>query len=192
MSAAMKGNARGSGYERIANDWYVEPAGAVRALLEAEHFVGAVHDPACGGGTVVSACLAAGIEATGADIVDRAGGVFPVLDWFDHAEPLDNVICNPPFGCSVEFTEHALTIATRKVCILQQLSWLEGIRRHDRLWARGLLAQVWVFSNRISLPPGGQNIEAQNGSKAFAWYVFNVRQHAHTRCEIGWIRAEAA
>lgn len=151
---AFKGNPGSSGYQRAADDWYVESPAATLALLRAEPIHGRVLDPACGEGRIVDTCRLAGFDAIGSDIADRAGGRFERGDFLARTERVDNIITNPPFALSLAFTEHALQIATRKVVILQQLAWLEGVRRHGRLWRRGLLASVWVFSNRLNIPPG--------------------------------------
>jgi hypothetical protein len=39
------------------------------------------------------------------------------------------------------------------------------------------LARVWVSSRRVSMPPGGTNIEAKGGSIAYAGFVWD---HRHT------------
>lgn len=58
---------------RAANDWYIEPAEAVEALLRVERFSGLSWDPACGIGTIPNVMEAAGFDVGGSDIVDRSG-----------------------------------------------------------------------------------------------------------------------
>lgn len=184
--SATKGNARSSGYEILSENWYVEPAAAVEALLRVEPFFGSIHDPACGGGNIPRVCRAAGYDATGADLVDRGGG--EVRNFLTDTREYDNIVSNPPFSIATEFTLNALRAAPKgKVCILQRLAWLEGRARHGALFAPGYLHRVWAFSDRISMPPGGQGIQAKGGAVAFAWFVFR-RVHAPLPT-LGWIVA---
>jgi hypothetical protein len=181
-----RGNPRSSGYDRHTDDWYVEPARAICALLDVETFSGAIWDPACGGGNIPEACKARGYQTFATDLVDRGygeGGVdFLATDW-QNAPP--NVVSNPPFGIAVQFVRRALTFATGKVCVLQRTTWLEGERRYQELFARGTLARLWQFRSRISMPPGDAAVKAQGGAVAFAWYVFQ-RDHRGAPT-IGWL-----
>ena len=177
MNAIAKGHARSSGYDRAANDWYVEPAHAVDALLDVEAFDGEVWDPACGSGNIPTTCGARGIRAVGSDIADRGYGVtgsdFLSLDFRTSFMPAaHHIITNPPFSLAMEFALRGLRCVPGKVCILQRTVWLEGERRHRELFSKGHLARVWQFRKRISMPPGGADVPAQGGSVAFAWFVF--------------------
>lgn len=181
-----KGNARSSGYERQANDWYVEPRRAVDALLDAETFSGIIVDPACGSGNIPEACLARGLVALGGDIVDRGWSATFVRDFLSPGGlPCDTIISNPPFALAVEFAVKALTLASDRVAILQRTTWLEGERRYQALFSQGHLMRVWQFRSRISMPPGDSDALAQGGSVAFAWFVFS-RDH-NGAATLGWL-----
>ena len=95
-----------------------------------------------------------------------------------------NIVTNPPFGVATEFLLRALPLATDKVCILQRLAWLEGKARRT-IFESTPLARVWVFSSRISMPPGGSDQPARGGSVAFAWYVWQ-RGHVGPPT-LGWL-----
>lgn len=69
--AIPKGNARSSGYDRQADEWYQEPRRAVDALLKVEEFEGVIYDPACGGGNIPEACRARRLPFVGSDIPNR-------------------------------------------------------------------------------------------------------------------------
>jgi hypothetical protein len=173
VTLAPQGNPRGSGYERAADDWYREPRWAIDALLGVETFDGVVWDPACGLGNIPDACRARGYTAVGTDVVQR-GAADMVLDFLGTvAQAADNIVTNPPFGISQQFALKALGLVTGKVCILQHTTWLEGQSRYEALWSKGHLARVWQFSRRVSMPPGGSDVPARGGSKAFAWFVFD-------------------
>lgn len=186
MSAAItKGNPRSSGYAREPFEWYVEPNRAIADLLHVEKFNGVVVDPACGKGTIPLALRDAGYEAYGSDIVDRADGMWPRLDFFNWTDEIDNCVTNPPFLNSMQFTLHALSVTRYKVAILQRLTWLEGQARGRALFDTKLLAKVWVFRTRISMPPGRSDIKATNGAIAYAWFVFD-KQHVGPTT-LGWL-----
>lgn len=173
----MAGNPRGSGYAKVQDNWYQENRACVDALLDAEHFEGPVWDPACGEGNIPEACKARGMESYGTDLINRGYGNGVGLNFFDCVGLTKcDVITNPPFDLIEPFIHHALSLTTGKVAILGRLAFLEGQKRRDTLWTATPFSQVWVFSRRVSMPPGGQGIEAKGGSIAFAWYVWS---HAH-------------
>jgi hypothetical protein len=174
-------NYRKPGHERADHDWSVD------VLLATERFVGSVWDPACGEGNIVAAAAARGHEAFGTDIVDRGFG--SRLDFLGDGAarmpPVDNIICNPPFKLAEDFIERALGIARLKVAMLVRLAFLEGSRRHERLFANRPPARALVFRSRVSMPPGGKGIEAKGGAVAFQWLVW---RHDHSGAtELGWL-----
>jgi hypothetical protein len=180
--------------ERAANDFYREPAWAVRALLDAEDFRGGcVWHPAAGLDNIPSTCRARDIHAFGSDLIDRgAVSVRAPLDFLDldpsFAPHVEFIICNPPFALAEHFIERSLSIASRKVAMLLRLSFLEGQRRGE-MFASTPLARVLVFSSRVSMPPGDSAAEAKGGAVAFAWYVW---QHGHQGPPtLGWLRKPA-
>lgn len=177
---------RKSGHTRQADDWYVEPAWCVDALLKWEKpFVGGVMDPCCGRGNIVDRLVAHDVIAYGSDMRDRADGRFPIMDYAKALKECapDSVVSNPPFRDAQAFIEAALAVTTDRVCVLLRLAFLEGIAR-GKWFPNTPLARVWVSSQRISMPPGDSDIPAENGKVAHAWFVF---EHGHnSRPEIGW------
>lgn len=169
-----KGNARGSGYVRHQHDWYQESAACVDAFLDAERITGWTWDPCCGAGNIPDRLAARGIHAIGSDLIDRAGGRFPVANFLDTV-PVEvnatNIVCNPPFQLAQRFVEHALRMVPGTVAIVQRLAFLEGQER-GRFFAASGLSHVWVHSSRQSIPPGGVAVEAKGGSIAYAWFVW--------------------
>ncbi len=187
IAQIVKGNARGSGYARKTHDYYCEPAWSVDALLDVETFTGYTHDPACGSGNIPECFKARGLDAGGSDIVDRGyGAQKDFLDpmWLHVDKTIANIVCNPPFGDATDFLLKSLQVATDKVCILQRLAWLEGKARR-KIFEATPLARVWVFSSRVSMPPGGSEQPAKGGSTAYAWFVW---QHGHRGPPtLGWL-----
>ena len=174
---------RASGYDRVANDWYVEPRWAIDALLDVESFAGRSLDPSCGGGNIPKALHARGLHCDGSDIEDRNFGTTG-LSFFDRTDDFDNVITNPPYGVIEEYVKHALSRTTGKVAVLARLALLEGMKRRTFLQASPL-ARVWVSSRRMSMPPGGSDIPAKGGAIAYGWFVW---EHGHVGpATVGWL-----
>lgn len=184
---------------RPTNDWFVEPREAVTALLREEAFWGTVWDPCCGQGTIPDAFSHIGLlTVVGSDLVDRANGRFLGLDFLaatlpDLCERTDHIVMNPPFALAREFIDKARTIARHKVAALCRLSFLEGTKRRPWFEATGL-SRVWVFADRISMPPGELlergEIERGGGAVAFAWFVWD-RSHRGPPV-IGWVSSRSA
>jgi hypothetical protein len=183
----MAGNPRGSGYEKVQDNWYQEGPRAIESLLDVESFEGTVWDPACGEGNIPKACAARGMTTYATDLVDRGyGGQLDFLTVNTGLGPLaDNVVCNPPFDLIEPFIHQALKLATKKVAVIGRLAFLEGSKRRQTLFTCTPLARVWVFSSRISMPPGGQGIEPKGGSIPFAWYVWSIGHEGPPT--IGWL-----
>lgn len=166
---------RASGYERHADEWYVEPPWAVDALLAVERpFIGPVMDPCCGGCNIVLQVMRhGGVAVYGSDIVERCGMqayTMPFAESLPRCSPV-SVISNPPYGVASEFIDCALAHTRDRVCVLLRLAFLESIKRRE--WFKTVpLARVWVSSKRMSMPPGGSDVPAKGGAIAYAWFVF--------------------
>lgn len=176
----LKGNDRSSGYERNANDWYVEPRSCVDALFDAIPRLGddGIHDPCCGLGTIPDTAIARGWKATGGDIVDRAAGRFRLGDYLHDGAIYPNIVTNPPFLLSVPIIEHALkhTRDGGLIAIVAQAKFLYSQGRYP-LFSRPECERVLILSKRPSMPPG-ELLVAQGeacrggGSMDYCWVVF--------------------
>lgn len=186
MDAIDKGNARGSGYDRQANDFYQEPIQAIDMFLERETFFGEIWDPACGGGNIPRRCIERGYRAIGSDIVDRGYSIMEPTDFLKSAYAADNIITNPPYKLAEAFVLHGLTLATRKVAVIVRTAFAEGVGRHQRLYSQFPPRRIWQFSPRISMPPGGQDIPATGGSVAYCWMVWDKLDKTGST-EFGWL-----
>lgn len=174
---------RRSEYDRDGDDWYIEPAWSVLSLRARIPFVGQIHDPCCGMGTIPKV-----MGGTGADIKDRGFG-YPQQDYLQDTAVYDNIVTNPPYGIAQSIIEHALRHTRYRVVALVQTKFLSAQRRY-RLFTANPVEKVLVFSRRPSMPPGkmlqehGEKIRG-NGSIDFCWVVW---QHGNTAPpEIDWI-----
>lgn len=185
--------------DRDEHDFYVEPPEAVEALLSVEPFSGSIWDPACGQGTIPATLRRSGHpthEVLGSDIVMRGTPLSPVyyfqkIDFIGDYRPITvvaNIITNPPFKLLEPFIERAMLTVTHKAAFLVRLSALEGMKRHERIFAKHPLARIHVFKNRISMPPGGRGIEVKGGAVAFCWWVFDKSHQGPPT--VHWIKAE--
>ena len=90
---------RPSGHARVLNDFYPEPIDCTEALIAAfDRVAGGFHDPFVGSGSTIVAAARHDITATGADLVDRCGGRFPVRDFFTDTTCYSNRPTRPLFG----------------------------------------------------------------------------------------------
>jgi hypothetical protein len=183
---------RHSEYERDADDWYVEPVWAVDRLAERVTFDGAIHDPCCGKGTIPLALLGPYADrVSGADLIDRANGQFPVQDFLTDYAPRDNVVSNPPFKIANLIAEHALKIVQPGgvVALVCNAKFLFSQMRHP-LFTRREMERVIVFSRRPSMPPGemlarlGEGCRG-GGSIDFVWCIWRVGK-TERGCNIDW------
>jgi hypothetical protein len=165
-------------YERAAADWYIEPDWSVSALLNHLPAVGRLHDPCCGIGTIVDTARLRGITASGADIVDRVNGRFPVRDFLADDSSYPNIVTNPPYRPAVKIIRHALLHVppNGRVATLVPIGFLASQQRHSLFTSMGCELVV-IMSRRPSLPPGellrqhGESIR-HSGSTDYCWCVW--------------------
>lgn len=83
------------------------------------------------------------------------------------------IITNPPYSLATEFIEHALEILPHGglYIALMNITYLHGIDRYKRLYSKGTLREVYVFSKKIHVYKN--NIPTGHTSMCvYAWYVF--------------------
>ena len=170
---------------RERDDFYPTPPKATKALLSVESFEGGIWEPACGDGAISKVLEEAGYSVLSTDLVDRGYGQGGIDFLLDYQTAADNIVTNPPFKFAEQFVRHALGRSRRKVAILDRLAWLEGKAR-KRLYAESPIARVWVFSERVPMLRGGDQMMAGGGGMiAFAWYVW---EHGYTgKPTLGWL-----
>ncbi len=184
-------------WAREENDWYVEPEWVSARLFEEERFEGSIHDPACGSGNIVKSALAAGLDATGSDIVARSAYCEREQNWLqaDELFPFSNIVSNPPFKLcddrrsgTFPFVEKCLEMSLRKVALLLPSNWIQGDKR-SRWLATLPLRRVWFISPRPSMPPGQVIAAGQkpgNGTTDYCWLIF---VHGYDGApEVRWLR----
>jgi hypothetical protein len=167
-------------YAERGLDLYETPAPAVRALLKEEPLDGAIWEPACGPGAIVTVLRKAGYRVVATDILDygcpdSTGGV-DFLKQQHAPEDAKTVLTNPPFMYANEFVRHALKLVPR-VLLLLRLAFLEGVGRSDIIEG-GQLARVYLFRNRLPMlhRNGWTGPRVTSSAMPLAWFVWN-RNH---------------
>lgn len=84
----------------------------------------------------------------------------------------DNIITNPPFKLAKQFVEKSLSVAKRKVAIIQRLAFMESKERYE-MFTTTPLKTVYVFSKRLNMYANGLVDKTKSGMLAFAWYVWD-------------------
>jgi hypothetical protein len=149
---------------RVKNDFYPTPPEATQVLLDRYKFDGNIWECACGDGSMSKVLIENKYNVYSSDLIDRGYGENGI-DFLKTYKKFDNIVTNPPFNLSTEFTLQALQLANKNVAMLNKLSFLEGINRKNKIFIKNKLKYIWVFSKRVKF--GG------NGLMAFAWFIFD-------------------
>lgn len=170
-------------YAAQAEDWYLEPTWVTELLLRHVDIDGPTWDPCCGQGNIIEALHRErkagkwGLGIRASDIVDRGckGAEAPV-DFLKSTDWTYNIVFNPPYARAEAFILHALELADGIVAAVVNLKFLASQGRRSRLFEPHPPAAVLVLSRRPSMPPGGSNIEAKEGTADYCWLVWGSRE----------------
>ena len=168
-------------------DFYPTPRWATQALLDHESFEGTIWEPACGDGAMSEVLRENGLSVMSSDLYDRGYSnclAISGVDFLKSNSTYDNIITNPPYSLAEAFTLHALRQTKEKVALLLRLAFLESARRQKNIFQKTPLARVWVFSERVTFYPKGEE-RLSGGTTAYAWFVW---EHGYEGSpEIKWI-----
>jgi hypothetical protein len=164
-------------------DFYPTPEWATYALIGNETFDGRIWEPACGDGTMVRVLRDTGRPIDATDLFNRGYGEVGI-DFLKSDRNVENIVTNPPYNSAEGFVEAGLRQASRKLCLLLRLAFLEGANRQRTIFAKTPPARVWVFSERITFYPAGA-IQKGSGTTAYAWFVWD--KQAEKRTELKWL-----
>jgi hypothetical protein len=165
---------------RQKDDWYPTPPEATQALLDVEQFTNqnaALWEPACGDGAICKVLEANGYEFWATDLNDYGYGDKTGIDFLMETKPWGSaIISNPPYKLAEQFITHAIHLGCTKHAWLLRLSFLEGIQRYWRLFAMNPPAKIYVFSRRLTIWRGDQEVSG-SGTTAYAWFVWQADHH---------------
>jgi hypothetical protein len=157
----------------------------------------AIWDPSIGSGRTMATFVDAGFRVFDSDIVNRIDpdqfdGVLPEFFSADFREceqaPAPcSIVGNPPYSyiprIAEAFVRKALTLATRRVCMVLPLKWQASQERYP-LFAEDFPPQaILVLTQRPSMPPGDRIPALEAAGRAFkgatvdyGWYIWNERE----------------
>ena len=138
--------------ERVEDDFYATPEGAIDAILNVIKLDGSILEPACGEGHISTRLniYYPSNEIVSTDLMQREDkfktGVKGGINFLthDYGRKFENVITNPPFNLAQEFIERALEISNDKVIMFAKIQLLEGSKRRE-LFDNTPLKYVYVF-----------------------------------------------
>ena len=166
--------------DRKDNDFYPTPEIATIKLLEKESFKGNIWECACGDGAISKPLIKNNYNVYSSDLIDRGYGDTGI-NFLESNKKVDNIVTNPPFNLSLEFFEQALKLTNYKIAFLHKLTYLEGLKRYEKIFKLNKLKNIYVFSKRLAFEKNGKN----NGLMCFAWFVFDVNYNG--KPTINWI-----
>jgi hypothetical protein len=173
--------------DKNSADFWPTPEWVTKALLDNEVLEGKVWEPACGDGAMARVISDFGYDVYASDKEDRGYG--EVKDFLSRLrEYADCIVTNPPFNLAAGFVMEALSSAECKVCMLLPLSFLEGAKRHDRLFSIYPPDRVWVFSERVTFTAPGVTRKV-SGTRPMAWFVWDFNSRTSPQVtQIKWLR----
>ncbi len=172
---------------RHKDDFYPTPLEATQALLRVETFSPVIWEPAAGDGAVCRVLEADGYGVMASDLNDY-GYCETGKDFLMAMErECDSLVTNPPYRLAEQFILHAINLGVKKHAWLLRLSFLEGAKRHERLFRNNPPARVHVFSKRLTLWRGDEQATG-SGTTAYAWFVWTQDYSGRLAVpQLGWI-----
>ena len=169
--------------DRVEDDFYATPEGAIKDILDREILNGSILEPACGEGHISKLLeeYYPTSEIISTDLIQRDDkfniGVQGNIDFltYDYNRKFDNVITNPPFNLAQEFIERALQLSNNKVIMFAKIQLLEGTKRRE-MFDNTPLKYVYVFSKRQNPLRNGSPTDEKGkpwaSTMCFAWFVW--------------------
>jgi len=157
--------------ERAVNDYYATPSMAVEELLKKEKFIN-VWECACGEGHISEVLKKYKIHYLSSDLVNRNYGLQEDF-LLTNREHEGDILTNPPFSKSTEFSFKALEILKkgRKLALLLRIQFLESIKRQI-LFQKYPPKTVYVFVRNIRCARNGDFKNATGNASTYAWFVW--------------------
>ena len=194
--AAIAAKKPGSTNKREQDDFYATDPVALELLLQhnsywlhnqlcltkiwkpeeiRDHIGCYIWECACGKGNLAKVLIENNFMVVATDIKDRGFGYPRNVDFLKTGPMGRIILTNPPYSLATEFIEHALEILPEEglYIALMNITYLAGQKRYQRVYSKGSLREVYVFSKRIECWKNGQKPKDKCGSIAnYAWYVF--------------------
>jgi len=169
---------------RQKDDWYPTPEIATRRLLDVEMFDEQIWEPAAGDGAIAKVLKTACYDVISSDLNDYGYCESGIDFLLEQKRAADSLVSNPPYKLAEQFIQRAIDLRVDKHAWLLRLSFLEGQKRFQRLFSHHPPIRVHVFSQRLTMWRGGEEI-AGNGTTAYAWFVW--RRGYTGSSQLGWL-----
>ena len=173
-------------------DDFPTPPWATRALCEFLPGLGwsagsgTCREPAANRGHMVKPLREHFAEVEASDVHDYGAG-FPVRDYLFGPLPemVDWTISNPPFRLAEQFIERAIETSEAGVAMIVRNAFLEGVGRHERLFAINPPAMILQFTERVVMHKGKLTATGSTAT-AYCWIIWQPNMKA---CgpHFGWI-----
>ena len=160
--------------EREQNDYYATPPFATEKLLEKETFKDNILEPACWEWHISKVLEKHWHKVLSSDLIDR--WYWEVRDFFTD-DTMDSwhwdIITNPPFKVSTEFTEEAMMKLKEwwKLAMLLRIQFLESVKR-NKLFKKYPPKTIYVFSRNIRCAKNWDFENATWNASTYCWFVW--------------------
>ena len=162
--------------QRNKHDYYSTPPYVMKALVDTINLNGLILDPCCGKGEMGKFFKSLKYKVVEIDINADNHGYGVKDDFLNFTSPVDNIVANPPFSHALEFIEHSLRLARKKVCMVTRLAFLETSKRHTKLFKVHPPATIILFSKRIDFR---DNNNLFGGGFASVWVIWDQEHKSH-------------
>jgi hypothetical protein len=156
-------------------DFYQTPPEAVMALLSKETFDGLTWEPCAGNGAIAQVLEQHGIPVMASELREAGYGITGCNalepNFWIRALPFRHAITNPPYHIAEEIISACIESVSGKVAMLLKLTFLESEKRRE-FFEKYPPARIHVFRRRITMYPEGTAKPRNNGTIAFAWFVW--------------------
>lgn len=189
-------------HERAEYDYYATEPLAADLICGVETFNGAIWENCCGEGHLSKRFEELGYKVVSTDLIDRGYGKGGI-DFFKCKETLaPNIVTNPPYAFSKEWTLHSLELLPEggKLALFLPIQFLESDGRRD-LFKNYPPQTVYVCVNRVLCGMNGDftakdkqgntiynkdgNPKRMSSAKCYAWFVWEKGYQGDTK--IKWI-----
>lgn len=196
--AAVAAKKPGSKTVREENDFYATDPKALEMYLSYIYNTGVhsayifercltnkfpIWEPAAGLGNLSNFLCECGYNVVASDLKFRgAKNVVEGIDFLsikDYKQKFKGatphiILTNPPYSLATEFIEHALEILPDcgLYIALMNITYLSGQKRFERVYSKGTLREVYIFSKRIECWKNNERPKDKCGMANYAWYVF--------------------
>ena len=131
---------------------------------------------ACGDGNLAKCLTWNGLYVYATDLRDCGYGYSGVDFLQEKGTPngCKIILTNPPYSLANEFILHALEILPEGglYIALMNINCLAGIERYNKIFSKGSLREIYVFSKRIGCWKNNERDDKKAHIINYAWYVF--------------------